>query len=97
VTVFLGTALVTAALAVAGDTEAWRTFTSRTVWLVMAAVAGVEFLFRKTWFRYYARGGPFERLWSALFPAERTERGRRSLEYIQRMRAEEQRSGADLC
>jgi uncharacterized membrane protein len=96
VAVFLGTALITAALAVSGDTEAWRTFTSHTVWLVMAAVTGAEFLFRKTWFRYYARGGPFERLWSALFPAERTERGRRSMEYIQRMRARESGSGAHL-
>ena len=88
VMVFLGTALTTTALAVAGDAEAWRTFTSRTVWLLMGAVTGVEFLFRKTWFRYYARGGPFERLWTALFPAERTERGRRSMEYIRRMRGE---------
>jgi uncharacterized membrane protein len=92
VLVFLGTALATAVLAVAGDTEAWRTFTSRSVWLLMGAVAGAEFLFRKTWFRYYARGGPFERFWSTLFPAERTERGRRSTAYIRRMRGEQRRA-----
>ena len=65
---------------------------SRTVWHVMGAVTGVEFLFRKTWFRYYARSGPVERLWSILFPAERTERGRRSMEYIRRMRGEQRKA-----
>jgi uncharacterized membrane protein len=92
VLVFLGTALVTAVLALAGDTEDWENFTSRGVWLLMGAAAGAEFLFRKTWFRYYARGGPFERFWSALFPAERTERGRRSLAYIRRMRGQQSRA-----
>ena len=53
----------------------------------MAALTAAEFLVRKTWFRYYARGGPFERIWSAIFPAERTAQGRRSLAAIDEWRA----------
>ena len=52
------------------------------------ALSVVEFLFRKSWFRYYFRGGPFDRLWSRLFPAERTAQGRRSIEAIRRYREE---------
>jgi hypothetical protein len=54
----------------------------------MLLASGVEFLVRKTWFRYYFRGGPFDRLWARLFPAERTARGRRSAEAIRRYRKE---------
>lgn len=88
VALFAAVAATTAALALAAGADAWRRFTSRTVWLAMGAVTVAEFFFRKTWFRYYARGGPFERLWSRLFPADRTERGRRSEAYIRRMREE---------
>jgi hypothetical protein len=53
----------------------------------MAGFAACEFLVRKTRFRYYFRGGPFERCWARLFPAERTARGRRSLAAIEAWRA----------
>jgi uncharacterized membrane protein len=86
VAVFLGCAAWIGGLALAADAAAWTRFTSRTVWLAMAAFSAVEFLVRKTWFRYYWYGGPFDRLWSRLFPAERTERGRRSLRYIEEVR-----------
>jgi hypothetical protein len=55
----------------------------------MFAVLPIEFLIRKTWFRYYYFGGPFDRFWSSFFPPEETERGRASLEYIRRFRAGE--------
>jgi uncharacterized membrane protein len=93
--VFVGIAAVTAWLALEDDPAAWRRFTSVTVWIVMGGLAAAEFLFRKTWFRHYARGGPFERFWSRLFPAERTERGRRSLDYIRRTKSEQGLSGDD--
>jgi uncharacterized membrane protein len=79
---FVAAALWIAALAWGGPPARWRAVTGRDLWLVMLAATAVEFLVRKTWFRYYARGGPFERVWSALFPAERTARGRRSLAAI---------------
>jgi uncharacterized membrane protein len=79
-------AAVSAGLAVAGTPEAWRAFTGWGIYAVMAAVTCVEFFVRKTWFRYYFHGGPFDRFWSKLFPAENTERGRRSAECIRRFR-----------
>jgi uncharacterized membrane protein len=91
VAIFLAVALTTSLLALQPDGEAWRQFTSRTVWLGIGVLSLVEFLFRKSWFRYYARGGPFERLWSGLFPAAETERGRRSQAYIVEMREQEAR------
>jgi len=87
---------VIAWLAIGAGREAWLTTTSRSVWVAMAGLSAIEFLVRKTWFRYYFRGGPFERLWAKLFPAERTARGRRSLAYIEAYRAEAaRRAGAD--
>ena len=84
---FLASAAVIGWLAVAGSPAAWHAASSRDVWIAMGVLSGVEFLVRKTWFRYYFHGGPFERLWSRLFPAERTARGRRSLQYIEEYRA----------
>ena len=92
VVVFLASAGVIGWLAVAGSPAAWRAASSRDVWIAMAVLSAIEFLFRKTWFRYYFHGGPFERLWSRLFPAERTARGRRSLRYIEEYRAQLTRS-----
>ena len=91
--VFLAVAGATAWLAMRPDGELWRTFTSRSVWLILGAVTVGEFFFRKTWFRYYARGGPFERFWAALFPAAHTERGRRSQAYIRQMLEQQRDAG----
>jgi len=84
---FLASAARIGWLALAGSPAAWLAASSRDVWIAMGALTGIEFVFRKTWFRYYFRGGPFERLWARIFPAERTERGRRSLQYIEEYRA----------
>jgi uncharacterized membrane protein len=84
---FLASAAGIGWLALAGSPAAWLAASSREVWLAMGALTAIEFLFRKTWFRYYFRGGPFERLWSRLFPAERTARGRRSLATIEAYRS----------
>jgi uncharacterized membrane protein len=92
---FLASAVVIGWLAVAGSAAAWLAASSREVWLAMGALTALEFLFRKTWFRYYFRGGPFERLWSRLFPAERTARGRRSLAAIEAHRARVARGAPD--
>jgi len=48
----------------------------------MLVASGVEFLVRKTWFRYYFHGGWFDRVWAKLFPAEATPEGRRSMQHI---------------
>jgi uncharacterized membrane protein len=85
---FYASAIAIAALALAGTAAAWRTFTGWGIYVSMLLISGLEFFVRKTWFRYYFHGGPFDRLWSQLFPAENTERGRRSAEYIRRFREE---------
>jgi uncharacterized membrane protein len=69
-----------------GTPEARRAFSAWGVWTPMAAVSAVEYVVRKSWFRYYA-GGLVDRIWAAWLPAENTERGRRSLAYIREARA----------
>ncbi len=83
---FVGCALGSALLAISGNLERWSRFTGSGIYTAIAAVTAIEFLVRKTWFRYYFHEGPFDRLWSRLFPAEDTPRGRQSLAYIQRFR-----------
>ncbi len=84
--VFLGCALLVAGLASGASSDTWAAWTGWRLYALMLVASGIEFLVRKTWFRYYYRGGPFDRLWSRLFPAERTARGRRSAEAIRRYR-----------
>jgi len=83
---FAACALVIAGLAIVGPQSRWEFFTGTVVYALMIALSTVEFFVRKTWFRYYFFGGPFDRLWSRLFPAENTPQGRRSAEYIRRTR-----------
>jgi uncharacterized membrane protein len=85
--VFAACAAVVAGTALFASPGTWLAWTAWRLFAGMAALALAEFLVRKTWFRYYFRGGPFDRLWSRLFPAEATARGRRSLEAIRRYRA----------
>jgi uncharacterized membrane protein len=85
---FVGAALVIGNLALGPNVAAWRLATGWGIAIAMLAVMPFEFLFRKTWFRHYYFGGPFDRFWSRLFPPEATERGRRSLHYIENYRAE---------
>ena len=86
--VFSACAAVVAGAALFASYETWLAWTAWRLFAGMALLMAAEFLVRKTWFRYYFRGGPFDRLWSRLFPAENTPQGRRSLEAIRRYRAE---------
>jgi len=83
---FLGNAAILAVLAWRPDPAAWESYGGRTVFAEMGVIFVVDFFVRKTWFRYYFHDGPFDRLWSSLFPAENTEAGRRSAAYIRRMK-----------
>ncbi len=93
-TFFLGSAIAIAWLAFAAAPETWRAFTSRWLWFAMAALTAIEFFVRKTWFRYYPHGGIFDRVWSRLFPAERTARGRASMRAIESYHADRARAEA---
>ncbi len=79
---FAASALVIASLALAGAGSGWAFFTGQLVYALMIAASLIEFLVRKTWFRYYFHGGWFDRLWRRLFPPENTPEGRRSMQHI---------------
>lgn len=87
--VFLAvSAAVLAGLALAAPLEWWERYTT---WVIVPlSIAGsiVEYLVRKTWFRYYPYGGPIDRLFMTFFPAHATEAGRRSQAYIEARRKE---------
>ena len=85
--IFAINAIVLTALAIFGDGHAWQTAAGVGVWSWMAAVTVAEFLVRKTYFRNYWYMGPFERVWSRLFPSENTVMGRRSAAHIREVRA----------
>jgi uncharacterized membrane protein len=63
----------------------WRTATVPGYFGAIAVLSLIEFTFRKIWFRHYT-SRRIDQLFAGLFPPEHTERGRRSLAYIQRMR-----------
>jgi uncharacterized membrane protein len=76
-------AIASAALFAPG---AWRTTALSGYAGAVVAVSAAEFVFRKLWFRHYTNR-PLDQWFARHFPAERTERGRRSMAYIQRMKA----------
>jgi uncharacterized membrane protein len=84
--VFAVNLLCIGAFALAGRSELWAWYAGVLSYLFMAVVQGVEFVVRKVWFRHYGRG-LLDRLFARLFPSENTPVGRRSLAYIQQMRA----------
>jgi uncharacterized membrane protein len=85
---FAASAGVIAGLALSGHHAGWRAVTSWMIYAMMIGITAIEFLVRKTRFRYYFHGGPFDRLWARIFPAQNTARGRRSAESIRRFREE---------
>jgi uncharacterized membrane protein len=81
---FLVNGAILGVLAFTSPDERWAFYSGRMLHAQMAIFFVVEFVVRKTWFRYYLGSGPIDRLWSWLFPAENTEAGRRSAAYIRR-------------
>jgi uncharacterized membrane protein len=82
VSFFAASAIIAAALALAGDRSWWELFTGKLFYVLMLAASMFEFLVRKTWFRYYFHGGWFDRVWKRFFPPENTPEGRRSMQHI---------------
>ena len=78
---FAANSLAIVLLALAAPLAWWALFTGLVSYLLMGALFSGEFLVRKLWFRQYGNGF-LDRALSALFPAEATENGRRSLAYI---------------
>jgi uncharacterized membrane protein len=84
--VIFGLAALAIAAAALLAPEAWRTAALSGYAGAVIAVSAGEFVFRKLWFRHYT-SRPLDQWFARHFPAERTERGRRSLAYIERMKA----------
>ncbi len=80
---FAGHGAVLAVLALAAPAGWWEVYTGFFVLPTMLLFGLVEYLIRKTKFRYYPYGGPIDRFFSTWFPAENTEMGRRSQAYIE--------------
>ncbi len=84
---FVANAVVITWLAATDQSEAWRAWTGYGLYLTAGVLQGAETVFRKGWFRALDEG-PIDRVFRLIFPPERTERGRRSMEYIRQMRIE---------
>ncbi len=82
---FIASALVIVVLAFGGDHAAWVRFTTWTYFVAMSILGVGEFLVRKIYFRHY-EGGPVDAVFAAVFPAEKTEMGRRSAAFIAKQR-----------
>jgi uncharacterized membrane protein len=74
-------------LAFAPPASGWGTATGLWIWTPVIAASLVDWVVRKWWFRYFGPG-PLDQLLQRVLPPENTEAGRRSLEYIRRMRAQ---------
>ncbi len=84
---FVAMGVVLAVLAVAAPEPVWSRAAGPGAVALFTATSVVEYFIRKSYFRYYWYGGPFDRFWSRLFPSEATEMGRRTQRYIDEMRA----------
>jgi uncharacterized membrane protein len=74
-------------LALRPPASGWGTATGVWIWTPVIAASLADWVVRKWWFRYFGPG-LLDRLLRRILPPENTAAGRRSLEYIRRMRAE---------
>jgi uncharacterized membrane protein len=65
----------------------WGTATGVWIWTPVLVASLVDWAVRKWWFRYFGPG-PLDQLLKRVLPPENTAAGRRSLDYIRRMRAQ---------
>jgi uncharacterized membrane protein len=84
--IFALQAAFAAVLAFWPPTSGWGVASGIWIWTPVAAASAVDWVVRKSWFRYFGPG-PVDRILRRLLPPENTAAGRRSLEYIRRMRA----------
>jgi uncharacterized membrane protein len=82
---FGANAVAIAALALVAPLPWWQAYTGWITWAAFAVITAVEFVVRKAHFRIYD-GGPIDSVFERLFPAERTEMGRRASAYKVQMR-----------
>jgi uncharacterized membrane protein len=74
-------------LALHPPASGWGTAVGVWIWTPVLAASLADWVVRKWWFRYFGPG-PLDQLLKHVLPPENTAAGRRSLEYIRRMRAQ---------
>jgi uncharacterized membrane protein len=74
-------------LALRPPSSNWGTATGVWIWTPVLLASLIDWCVRKWWFRYFGPG-PLDQLLRRVLPPENTSAGRRSLEYIRRMRAQ---------
>ncbi len=74
-------------LALHPPASGWGTATGVWIWMPVLVASLIDWCVRKWWFRYFGPG-PLDQLLKRALPPENTAAGRRSLEYIRRMRAQ---------
>ena len=85
--IFAALAVAAAVLAFRPPASGWGAATGFWIWTPVIAASLVDWAVRKWWFRYFGPG-PLDQLLKRVLPPENTEAGRRSLDYIRRMRAQ---------
>jgi len=85
--VFAFNAAVLIVVSLTAPVQTWQSVAGYGIWTCMGILTAGEFLVRKTYFRNYWYRGPFEQIWSRLFPADATPMGRRSAAHIAEVRA----------
>jgi uncharacterized membrane protein len=65
----------------------WGTAVGIWIWIPVLLASLIDWCVRKWWFRYFGPG-PLDQLLKRVLPPENTAAGRRSLDYIRRMRAQ---------
>lgn len=85
--IFALLAVAAAYLAFRPPASGWGAASGLWIWTPVIAASLVDWAVRKWWFRYFGPG-PLDQLLRRLLPPENTAAGRRSLEYIRRMRAQ---------
>jgi uncharacterized membrane protein len=85
--IFLSNAIAIVALALLAPLPRWQAYTGYGMYAGMALLAGVEYFVRKVWFRHYGDNW-VDRLWARVLPQDGSARGRRTRDYVQRIRRE---------
>jgi uncharacterized membrane protein len=85
--IFAGLAVAAAYLAFRPPASGWGAASGLWIWTPVLGASVADWVIRKWWFRYFGPG-PLDQLLRRILPPENTAAGRRSLDYIRRMRAQ---------
>lgn len=85
--IFALLAVAAAYIAFRPPASGWGAASGLWIWMPVLLASLIDWCVRKSWFRYFGPG-QLDQLLKRLLPPENTAAGRRSLDYIRRMRAQ---------